>query len=52
LVKEQDFQAVLLLYKQKTRQVEYSADGEVRGSIMKDGIVHVDEAEKQNRFES
>eukprot|EP00979_Chaetoceros_neogracilis_P011820 scaffold2993_cov266-Chaetoceros_neogracile.AAC.1 len=48
-LQEQDFQAVLLLYKQKTWQVEYSADGEVRGSIMKDGIVHVDEAEKQNR---
>jgi hypothetical protein len=58
LVKEQDFQAVLLSYKQKTCQVECSADGEVRGSVMdihyfiKDGIIHVDEAEKQNRFES
>eukprot|EP00979_Chaetoceros_neogracilis_P015763 scaffold6489_cov164-Chaetoceros_neogracile.AAC.1 len=51
-LQEQDFQAVLLLYEQKTRQVEYSADGEVRGSITKDGIVHVDEAEKQNRLES
>jgi len=58
LVKEQDFEALLLSYKQKTRQVECSADGEVRGSVMdihyfiKDGIIHVDEAEKQNRFES
>jgi len=52
LVKEQDFQAVLLSYKQKTCQVECSADGEMRGSVMKDGIIYVGEAEKQNRFES
>jgi translation initiation factor 3 subunit L len=63
LVKEEDFEALLLSYKQKTRQVECSDvdggdEGEVRGSVMdihyfiKDGIIHVDEAEKQNRFES
>jgi hypothetical protein len=32
--------------------VECSADGEMRGSVMKDGIIYVGEAEKQNRFES
>jgi translation initiation factor 3 subunit L len=63
LVKEEDFEALLLSYKQKTRQVECSdveggTEGEIRGSVMdihyfiKDGIIHVDEAEKQNRFES
>jgi translation initiation factor 3 subunit L len=60
LVSEEDFESLLLSYKQKTRQLECAADGEseVYGTVMdihyfiKDGIVHVDEAEKQNRFEN
>lgn len=58
MVQEDDFESLLLSYKQKTYQVEDSEDGVVRGSVMdihyfiKDGIIHVDEAEKQNRFET
>ena len=61
LVSEEDFESLLLSYKSKTRQLENApeADGsEVYGTVMdihyfiKDGIIHVDEAEKQNRFEN
>jgi translation initiation factor 3 subunit L len=58
LVMEEDFESLLLSYKLKTRQVECSDEGEVYGTVMdihyfiKDGIIHVDEAEKQNRFEN
>jgi len=61
LVSEEDFESLLLSYKSKTRQLENApeTDGsEVYGTVMdihyfiKDGIIHVDEAEKQNRFEN
>lgn len=59
LVSEEDFVSLLLSYKQKTRQLECADGGtEIYGTVMdihyfiKDGIVHVDEAEKQNRFEN
>jgi len=59
LVSEEDFESLLLSYKEKTRQRECSEGGaEVYGTVMdihyfiKDGIIHVDEAEKQNRFEN
>jgi len=50
---------LLLSYKQKTRQLEINSEGgEEYGTVMdihyfiKDGIIHVDEAEKQRRFEN
>jgi translation initiation factor 3 subunit L len=58
LVMEEDFESLLLSYKLKTRQIESTDEGEVHGTVMdihyfiKDGIIHVDEAEKQNRFEN
>lgn len=59
LVSEEDFESLLLSYKRKTRQLEYADDkSEVYGNVMdihyfvKDGVIHVDEAEKQNRFEN
>lgn len=59
LVSEEDFESLLLSYKRKTRQLECADDkSEVYGNVMdihyfvKDGVIHVDEAEKQNRFEN
>jgi len=59
LVMEEDFESLLLSYKQKTRQLEINSEGgEEYGTVMdihyfiKDGIIHVDEAEKQRRFEN
>jgi len=59
LVMEEDFESLLLSYKHKTCQLECGEGGSVvYGTVMdihyfiKDGIIHVDEAEKQNRFEN
>jgi len=59
LVMEEEFSALLLAYKQKMRQLERNSSGdEEYGTVMdihyyiKDDIVHVDEAERQNRFEN
>jgi len=60
LVQEEEFESLLLSYKQKMRQLESegNANEEKFGTVMdihyyiKDDIIHVDEAEKQNRFEN
>merc|ERR1719330_495742 len=61
LVSEEEFLSLLLSYKHKMRQLEVSNEEEgveEVGTIsdihyyIKDDIIHVDEAEKQNRFEN
>ncbi len=60
LVMEEEFSSLLLAYKQKMRQLEEckEGNGEEYGTVMdihyyiSDDIIHVDEAERQNRFEN
>lgn len=65
LVFEKDFLALLLSYKHKMRQIEAASEDGVEATLdgkvgtitdihyyIKDDIIHVDEAEKQNRFEN
>lgn len=58
LVMEEDFRSLLMSYKHKMRQLEVKGGSDEFGTVMDihyfitNDIIHVDEAEKQNRFEA